>query len=79
MNSNACFLKWIKGKHLRKLQMPLLVMFGENQFAFSVLSAIKRAKSLICNLELEIVDCAHHLLSVSKSDYINQRVLDFLK
>lgn len=79
MNANACFPKWIKVKHLRELQIPVPVMFGEYEFAFSVHSAIKRAKSMICNLELEIVDCVSHLLSVSKFDYINQRVLGFLK
>ena len=78
MNSNASFPKWIKKEHLQKLKMPVLVMFGENEFAFSVPKAVKRAKSLISVLELEIVEGASHLLSVSKPDYINRRVLEFI-
>lgn len=78
MNSNISFPKWIKKEHLLKLTMPVLIMFGENEFAFPVPKAIKRAETVINNLELEIVQGASHLLPVSKPDYINQRVSDFI-
>jgi len=78
MNSNVSFPKWIKKEHLQKLKMPVIVMFGENEFAFSVPKAVKRAKSVISSLELEIVEDASHLLSVSKPGYINQRVSEFI-
>lgn len=79
MNSNASFPKWLKKKHLLNLKMPVLVMLGENEFAFSIENAVKRAKSIIGNLELEIVEDASHLLAVSKPDYINNKVLKFIK
>lgn len=78
MNSNASFPKWLKKKHLINLKMPVLVMLGENEFAFSIQKAVKRAKSVICNLELEIVEEASHLLPVSKPDYISKQVLEFM-
>lgn len=78
MNSNASFPKWIKKRHMINLKIPVLVMIGENEFAFSIQKAVKRAKSLICNLELEIVEEASHLLPVSIPDYINKQVLDFI-
>lgn len=78
MNSNASFSKWLKKKHLSNLKMPVLVMFGENEFAFSIQRATKRAKCVISNLDLQIVDGASHLLSVSKPDYINAKVLEFM-
>lgn len=54
MNSNASFPKWIKKNHLLNVNMPVFVMMGENEFAFSVNSATKRAKSVISTLELYI-------------------------
>lgn len=78
MNSNASFPKWIKKNHLLNVNMPVLIMMGENEFAFSVNSATKRAKSIISTLELYIVAEASHLLCASKPDKINHRVLEFL-
>lgn len=78
MNSNASFPKWLKKKHLSNLKMPVLVMLGENEFAFSINKAIKRAKSAISNLEVCIVEEASHLLCVSKPDNINNKVLEFI-
>ena len=59
--------------------MPVLVMFAENEFVFSIQNATKRAKCVISNLDLQIVDGASHLLSVSKPDYINAKVLEFME
>lgn len=78
MNSNACFPKWLKKEHLSNLTMPVLVMFGEKEFAFSIQKATKRAKSIINDLDLQIVDAASHLLPVSKPDYINSKVMEFI-
>lgn len=78
MNSNASFPKWIRKRHLKNLRMPVLVMFGENEFAFSISKAEKRAKLVISNLKLEIVKEASHLLSVSRPDYINKQVFNFI-
>lgn len=78
MNSNASFPRWLKKKALVKLTMPVLVMLGENEFAFSVQRAVKRARAVICNLQLDIVQGASHLLAVSKPDYINGKILEFL-
>lgn len=78
MNSNASFPKWIKRKHLINIKMPVFVLFGENEFAFSIPKAEKRARKVIRNLKLEIVKDASHLLPVSKPDYINKKVLEFM-
>ena len=55
--------------------MPVFVMFGENEFVFSLQNTTKR---VISNLDLQIVDGASYLLSVSKPDYINAKVLEFM-
>lgn len=38
-----------------------------------------RANAYIKNIELEVVKGASHLLPLSKSDYINQKVIDFIR
>ncbi|MEG0076262.1 alpha/beta fold hydrolase [Anaerorhabdus sp.] len=79
MNSNMSFPKWIKKKHLRKIEIPVLVMFGENEFAFSVNKAIHNANLVIKNIEVEVVQDASHLLPLSKAEYMNQKIVDFIK
>lgn len=78
MNSNASFPKWLKKEHLLNITMPVLLLLGENEFAFSIKKATKRAKSVFPNLELYIVEEASHLLCVSKPDIINHKVLEYL-
>lgn len=77
MNANACFPKWIDKKRLSKLKMPILLMLGQNEFAFSVSKASKQAKKTIADLKLVVVENASHLVSISDADYINKSILDF--
>ena len=79
MNSNASFPRWLSKKHLQNITMPVLVMFGENEFAFSVKKAMKRANQIIEKLDMEMIKEASHLLPVSKPDYVNEKVKDFLE
>lgn len=78
MNSNASFPRWLSKKCLQNITIPVLVMFGENEFAFSVKKAMKRENQLIGNLNIEIIKEASHLLPVSKPDYVNEKVKGFL-
>lgn len=79
INANASFPKWIKTAHFQNWNMPVLVLFGENEFAFPVQKAVRRARRLLKHLELEIIPGASHLVSVSRPDEVNQRVLKFLR
>lgn len=79
MNANASFPKWINERQLKSIDMPVLVLFGENEFAFDVRKAERRARKCIQHLEMEIVKDASHLIPVSKPEYINGRLLRFLK
>ena len=79
MNSNASFPRWLSKKHLQNITMPVLVMFGENEFAFSVKKAMKRANQIIEKLDMEMIKEASHLLPASKPDYVNEKVKDFLE
>ena len=79
MNGNMSFPKWLKKRHLLNITIPTLVLFGENEFAFSVKKAACRANLLLEHIELHIVKGASHLLPLSSSEYVNQTVYDFIK
>jgi pimeloyl-ACP methyl ester carboxylesterase len=78
INPNGVFPKMMKKKTLKDLKMPVLAMFGENEFAFNVKKAIKTAKSMIGDLETGTVKNVSHLISIGSSKYINERLIDFL-
>ncbi|MGN0142086.1 MAG: alpha/beta fold hydrolase [Roseburia sp.] len=79
MNSNASFPKWLSESQLKAIDMRVLVLFGENEFAFDIRKAGTRARKCIRHLEMEIVKDASHLIPVSKPEYINGRILRFLE
>ena len=76
---NASFPKWLSEKQLLSIDMPVFLLFGENEFAFAVPKAQKRAKKCIQHLEMEVVQNASHLIPVSKPEYVNERILQFLE
>lgn len=78
MNANASFPRWVKKEQLKRLTMPTLILLGQNEFAFSIQKAVKRANELEHSV-IEVVEEASHLLSVSRPDCINKRVLQFLE
>lgn len=79
MNSNASFPRWLKERQLKSIDMPVLVLLGENEFAFDVRKAERRARKCIQHLDIEVVKDASHLIPVSKPEYINDRILRFLE
>jgi pimeloyl-ACP methyl ester carboxylesterase len=78
INPNGVFPKMLKKKALANLKMPVLVLFGENEYAFSIKRAINTAKSILDDLEIETVGNSSHLISVSSPAFINERILRFL-
>lgn len=78
MNSNVSFPKWLKKNHLQKITMPVLTMFGEKEFAFSIKKAEKRAERYIKNLKLEVISETSHLLPVSNPEYVNRKIKEFI-
>ncbi len=78
INPNSVFPKMLKQEALSKLKMPVLALFGENEFAFDVQKATAAAKAIIADLQIETVKNTSHLLSVSAPEYVNERILDFL-
>ena len=54
-------------------------LIGENEFAFDVRKAERRARKCIQHLDIEVVKDASHLIRVSKPEYINDRIFRFLE
>lgn len=78
INPNAAFPKMIKKQQLKSLKMPVMILFGENEFAFDVNKAVSVGKSIISNLNIDVIENASHLISVSLPNVINEKVIQFL-
>lgn len=78
MNSNASFPKWLHTSQLKAINMPVLVLLGKNEFAFNITKAEKRARKFIKHLDIEIVKDSSHLIPVSKPEYTNVKIIQFL-
>jgi pimeloyl-ACP methyl ester carboxylesterase len=64
---------------LRAMQVPTLLLIGQQEVLFDPVAALERARKLIPNLEGELVPRANHLMTAEQHERVNQRVLEFLK
>lgn len=78
VNSNSVFPKWLKSSCLNTLKMPVLVLLGKNEFAFSIKKAVLRAQKKIDDLTIEVLDNASHLLNIAASDTVNKKIKAFI-
>lgn len=63
---------------LRSLEMPVLLLLGENEVIYDPAKALARARRLIANLDGELIpDCSHDM-SISRAQIVNRRILGFL-
>ena len=79
INPNGVFPKMLKQEALAKLKMPVLVLFGGNEFAFNTKKATAAAKAVLDDVEIETVQDISHLISVSAPAYVNDRIIGFLE
>lgn len=75
----ASFPPVFRDEELRRIQTPLLLMFGEAEIMYDISKALARAKRLIANLETEIIPKAGHLLSIEQPEAVNRRILAFIE
>jgi pimeloyl-ACP methyl ester carboxylesterase len=62
---------------LRSIRQPTLLLIGRQESLYDPVSAIKRGKQLIPDLQAELIPGASHDLPVSKPQIVNPRVLEF--
>ena len=58
-------------------QVPMLLLIGQHEKIYNPETTAARAKSLVPNVQAEIVPNASHDLNVAQSDYVNERILKF--
>ena len=63
---------------LRAVQVPVLLLIGENEVIYDAAKALGRARQLLPNFEGELVPEANHNMSGSHYQIVDARVLDFL-
>ena len=65
-------------RELRSVRVPVLVLIGGRSVIYDPRRALQRAQ-LIPGVQAEIVENASHTMNAEAADYVNARMLDFLK
>ncbi|HEY7192081.1 MAG TPA: DUF6064 family protein, partial [Vicinamibacterales bacterium] len=68
----------VSDEELRRLHMPVLLLFGDNEVIYDPTKAIDRARRLIPHLEADLVPQCRHDMCFSQYRIVDARVLDFL-
>jgi pimeloyl-ACP methyl ester carboxylesterase len=66
-------------EELRGMQVPTLLLIGQQEALYEPGAALERARRLIPNFEGELVPRANHEMTISKHEIVDRRVLEFLK
>jgi pimeloyl-ACP methyl ester carboxylesterase len=66
-------------EELRGMQVPTLLLIGQQEALYDSAAALERARRLIPNIEGELIAQANHEMTISKHEIVDPRVLEFLK
>ncbi len=66
-------------RELRKMKMPSLLVFGEQETLYNPVPIVKRAKKIIPHLETTIVKGAGHAAIYDRPEDANRIIIDFLR
>lgn len=77
-SANQVFPVVFSDDQLRNLDMPVLLIFGENEVIYDINKAIERAVRLMPDVSTQIVPGANHLTAVSNPDPVNRAIQKFL-
>ena len=66
-------------EELQRLNMPILLLIGEQEFLHNSKAAIKRAKQILPNGDVELIPNCDHAIVSDQIDQVSCRVIDFLK
>lgn len=71
-------MKPFSRRDLQSLEMPVLVLIGDNDL-FNTKTSIRLAEKLIPKGQGEIISNSGHFLSIDQTKEVNQKMLDFLR
>jgi pimeloyl-ACP methyl ester carboxylesterase len=66
-------------EELHKLSMPTLVLIGQQELLFNPYKAVKRAKELLPDSTVELINHCNHAIVSDQTELIKTRILDFLE
>ena len=66
-------------EELRSMQVPTLLLIGQQEVLYDPEAAVGRARRLIPNFEGGLVPQANHEMTISQHEIVDRRVLEFLK
>jgi pimeloyl-ACP methyl ester carboxylesterase len=69
---------FFKDEELRQVNVPVLLLIGEQSVIYNPRSALQRATRLIPNIKAEIISGASHGLNMEQAEFVNEGILQFL-
>jgi pimeloyl-ACP methyl ester carboxylesterase len=66
-------------EELRGIQVPTLLLIGQQEVLYDPSAALERARRLIPNFEGELIPRSSHDMTISQHEIVDRRVLEFLK
>lgn len=66
-------------EELRGMQVPTLLLVGQQEALYDSVAAMERARKLIPNFEGEIIPRASHDMTIGQHEIVNNRILRFLR
>jgi pimeloyl-ACP methyl ester carboxylesterase len=77
--TNQFFPAVFDDEQLKSIKIPTLLLFGDKEAIYKYQLAIQRAKYLIENIKVEIINQGNHITAATNSKKVNNLILDFLK
>jgi len=65
-------------EELRGMQVPTLLLIGDQESLYDPVRALQRATRLVPNLEAELFPRANHSMTMERHDVVDRRILAFL-
>jgi pimeloyl-ACP methyl ester carboxylesterase len=66
-------------EELQQIKAPTLLLIGEHEIIYEPQAALKRAASLIPNIQTHLIPGAGHALTLDQPELVNAKLLEFLK
>jgi pimeloyl-ACP methyl ester carboxylesterase len=67
----------LSNSDLLHITVPALFLVGENEKIYSATEAVERLKTVVPNIETEIMPDAGHDLTLAQADLVNEKILEF--
>ena len=63
---------------LRSLQVPTLLLIGQQEVIYDPVASVERARKLIPHIEADLIPNASHDLAYFQANLVDKRILEFL-